>query len=471
MTNLPLASEFPPASREDWLAKVERTLGEAGIDSIRLESDDGIIIEPLYEAVTGNKRFERSAPDGRWLVMQRVDHPAPAVANHMAREDLSGGATGLTLTFKGAASARGFGLAGSDARDIALTLKDVALHAVALRLEPGPHATRSSHAVREVYAARSLNPEAARLSFGIDPIGLIVSGGLMASFEDVFRQQCRLAEELATEFRGPFMEADGRPYHDGGATEAQELGIVLATALAYFRALDHKVAPDVLAPSVGVTLAVDCDLFIGIAKLRAMRLVWRNVLDACSMPAVPLALHAESSWRMMTAREASMNLLRNVAATFAAAIGGAESITVLPHSLAIGLPDEFARRMARNVQLMLLEEAQLHRVGDPASGAGYVEALTQSLAEKAWGHFQQIERHGGITAALASGYVQNLVRDAARGRMKAIAARERTFVGVNEFPDPNEEIPAVLDVVRQAMPDGGAATIPALRLSEPLESR
>ena len=467
-----LASEFPPVSRQDWLARVERVLKQADLDSLRSATDDGIVIEPLYEPAAGNERFERSAPDGRWVVTQRVDHPAPSFANELALGDLRGGATGLALTFGGAASARGFGLAGNDVTSIAGALRNVEMHAVAIRLEPGPHGSRTSAAMRELCAARSINPGTIRLSFGIDPLGTLATLGESHAppWKQAGPQASQLARELASEFSGPFMEADGRPYHDGGATEAQELAMVLATALAYFRALEDRIPGDRLPGAVGVTLAVDCDLFLGIAKLRAMRLLWRNILDGCSLPALPLALHAESSWRMMTAREARMNLLRAVAATFSAGLGGADSIAVLPPSLVLGFPDGFARRMARNVQLVLLEEAHLHRVGDPAAGAGYVEALTQSLASAAWSIFQDIERRGGMAAGLHSGQVQTMVREAAGQRNERVASRQKPIVGVSEFLDPSYVAPAVLDVARHELPEHGVSAISAQRLSEPFEA-
>ena len=466
-----LASEFPPISREHWLAKVRGVLKRASLETLQSTTDDGIIIEPLYEGGTGS-RFERSSTDGRWVVTQRVDHPGPSSANEIALDDLRGGATGLALTFSGAASARGFGLVGNDAISIAGALRNVEMHAVAIRLEPGPHGSPTSAAMRELCAARSINPGTVRLSFGVDPIGSLATLGESRAlpWKQARQQASQLVGELATEFTGPFMEADGRPYHDGGATEAQELAIVLATALSYFRALEDTISGDRLPGTVGVTLAVDCDLFLGIAKLRAMRLLWRNILEACSMPAVPLALHAESSWRMMTAREARMNLLRAVAATFSAGLGGADSITVLPPTLVLGFPDGFARRMARNVQLVLLEEAHLHRVGDPAAGAGYVEALTRSLAAEAWSIFQDIERRGGMAAALHNGQVQTMVREAAGKRNERVASRQKPIVGVSEFLDPSYVAPVVLDVARHELPEPDVSAISAQRLSEPFEA-
>jgi methylmalonyl-CoA mutase len=221
---------------------------------------------------------------------------------------------------------------------------------------------------------------------------------------------------------------------------------------------------------VGIALAIDCDLFLAIAKLRAMRLLWRNLLAACSLPWQPLALHGESSWRMMTAREANMNLLRAVAAGFAAGIGGVDSMSILPHSLVVGLPDGFARRMARNIQILLIEESHLHHVADPGSGAGYIETLTHALASRAWKVFQEVERRGGIVQTLASGYIRELIEAAAKKRAQAVSLGHRAIVGVSEFRDPSDIPPKVLDAERDEPPRHGARAIPPQRLSERWET-
>ena len=132
-------------------------------------------------------------------------------------------------------------------------------------------------------------------------------------------------------------------------------------------------------------------MFATLAKFRAMRLMWRRVLQASGLPDAPLRLHAETSWRMMAVKDPHTNILRATAAVFGAGLGGADSITVLPFSLAQGLPNAFSRRVARNVQTVLAEESNLWRVADPASGAGYIETYTQGLCEKAWAVFQNAE--------------------------------------------------------------------------------
>jgi methylmalonyl-CoA mutase len=187
------------------------------------------------------------------------------------------------------------------------------------------------------------------------------------------------------------MEADGRRWHERGATPGQELGAVLGEAVSQLRALE-SLDDERLARAVGVTLAAEQDMFTTLAKFRAMRLLWARILEACGLPQTELALHAETSWRMQAVKDPHTNILRATAAVFGAGLGGASSICVLPFSLAQGLPNAFARRVARNIQNVLIEESNLWRVADPASGAGYIEQLTEDLTATAWEVFQRTER-------------------------------------------------------------------------------
>ena len=292
-----------------------------------------------------------------------MDHPDPGRANEQALDDLANGAAGLVLVCNDAASARGFGV---PTGRLVRILRDVHLHAIALRIEGS-----GSMALADLIARQPIDPERLNASFSVtDP-----------------QQAAELADRS---YIGPYMEADGRPWHEKGATDAQELGAVLADAVRMMRSLEGL--NDVhLVRAVGVTLAATQDMFATLAKFRAMRLLWRRVLEAAGLPQHALKLHAETSWRMMAVRDPHTNILRATAAVFGAGLGGADSISVLPFSLAQGLPNSFSRRVARNVQTVLAEEANLWRVADPASGAGYIETLTQGLCETAWKFFQETE--------------------------------------------------------------------------------
>ncbi len=315
---------------------------------------DGIRIEPLYQQIKG-ARADREiyAP---WTVVQRVDHANGMKANAQALEDLENGAGGLAIILKDA--------------DVARVLKDVALHAIHTRLEGG-------EALAKAFAAyvqkQPIDPARLSVSFGLNDAGLV-------------------NELVAQGFEGPFIEADGRMVHEHGASEAQELACVLSQIVGALRKFDH-LSPESI---VGATLVANQDMFLTLTKFRAMRLLWARVLEASGITHQPLRLHGETSRRMMAQLDPHTNILRATAAVFGAVLGGTDTFTVLPFSTTQGLPDAFARRMARNTQLILLEESHLWRVADPASGSGYVEHLTHELCERAWTIFQGIEKTGKL---------------------------------------------------------------------------
>ena len=181
------------------------------------------------------------------------------------------------------------------------------------------------------------------------------------------------------------------------------------------------------------------------AKFRALRLLWARVEQACGLTPKPLFIAAETAWRMLTQRDPYVNMLRATMATFSAGLGGANAITVLPHTLALGLPDAFARRVARNTQLVLLEESNLAKVSDPAAGSGGIETLTQQLCEAAWSLFQEIEKAGGVFAALEQNLIQRKVAATRAVREANIAKRRDVLTGASEFPNLHEADVAVLD--------------------------
>ncbi|MEI8179475.1 methylmalonyl-CoA mutase family protein [Aestuariivirga sp.] len=362
MSDLKLASDFPALGRADWMKRVEAVLKGASFEEKLVHaSADGIRLEPLYGQLAGHRAAR--ATQVPWTLFQRVDHPDAARANELALDDLANGATGLVLVTRDSAAARGYGI---DTARLARVLQGVHLHAIALRVEGN-----ASMALAELIATQPIDPERLNVSFALT-------------------NPADAAELARLGYTGPYMEADGRSWHEQGATEAQELGATLATAVATLRSLERL--NDVhLVRSIGITLAANQDMFATLAKFRAIRLLWRRVLQAAGLPDAPLRLHAETSWRMMAVKDPHTNILRATAAVFGAALGGADSITVLPLSLAQGLPNAFARRVARNVQNVLAEESNLWRVADPALGAGYIETYTQGLAQSAWKVFQAAE--------------------------------------------------------------------------------
>jgi methylmalonyl-CoA mutase len=277
-------------------------------------------------------------------------------------------------------------------------------------------------------------------------------------------------------FRGPFAVADGRIIHNAGGSEAQELSFAIASAVTYLRALEAGGIP--LSAARGMIyfrLSADADEFLTIAKFRALRKLWARVEAACGLTPKPTYVAAETAWRMMTRRDPDVNMLRTTIAVTAAGLGGADSIAVLPHTAALGLPDPFARRVARNIQLVLLEESNLAKVADPAAGSGAIEDMTRKFCAAAWTQFQEIEAAGGIWPALEQGLVQSKVASVRAEREKAIARRKEALTGTSDYPNLAEKTPAVLDVTTVVLPKEhvtavSAAPLPRMRLAEPYEA-
>jgi methylmalonyl-CoA mutase len=206
------------------------------------------------------------------------------------------------------------------------------------------------------------------------------------------------------------------------------------------------IALEAARAAISFRLIADADQFLTMAKFRALRRLWARVEQACGLAPTPVFVAAETAWRMLTRRDAYVNMLRATMATFAAGLAGANAITVLPHTLALGLPDAFARRVARNTQLVLLEESNLAKVSDPAAGSGGIESLTQQLCVAAWSLFQEIEKAGGAFAALRQGLIQSEVAATRKAREANVSRRKDVLTGASEFPNLQETQVAVEDV-------------------------
>ena len=476
-------TEFPPASHQQWLTLVSSVLKGAPFEK-RLVSKtyDSIAIVPLYERDGGARAVFGRQAGAPWQIVQRIEFPDPAAANAQALHDLEKGATGLALVFVGAIGAYGFGLAGD--ASLARLLDGVVLDAgIAVDLQPGPRAEHVARQLTDVIRRRGVSPTAVDIRFGFDPLGEIASGRQSAlSWHDDSARFAAAIDGLAAQgYKGPFAAADGRVVHAAGGSEAQELAYVLATALAYLRALEaNGVALGDARRMIYFRLAADADQFLTTAKFRALRKLWARIEEACGLVRAPVFIAAETAWRMITRRDPFVNMLRATMAVVAAGLGGADSIAVVPHTAAIGLPDGFARRTARNTQLILLEESNLAKVADPAAGSGALESLTHELCLAAWSLFQEIEKAGGAVAALEHGLIQAEVAAMRTAREKAIAQRKDALTGTSEFPDIAEapvEVLAPSPLLASPSPQGEGegqkkafASLPCRRLAEPFEA-
>ncbi|MEO6085567.1 MAG: methylmalonyl-CoA mutase family protein [Umezawaea sp.] len=465
--DLALAAEFPTPDRERWRELVDGVLRKSGapFESLVSTTYDGITINPLYTAedVAPPSGFPGVAPfvrggkpdgavDGGWLVRQLHAHPDPAVAKNAVMADLVNGVSSLWLKV---------GSAGLPAAALGDVLADVHLDLAPVVLDGGAEFTEAGRALLEVFDEQPLLPDEVRGNLGADPIGVLArTGGAadLGALLDLVGRSRKLFPHLRT------VVVDGLPFHEAGGSDAQELGASLAAGVAYLRALTDAGLPVAdAAAQLEFRYAANADQFLTIAKFRAARRLWARVTEVAGAT-TPQLQHAVTSTAMMTRRDPWVNMLRTTIACFGAGLGGADAVTVLPFDAAIGLPDDFARRIARNTQSVLLEESRLAGVIDPAGGSWYVERLTDDLAHTAWAWFQEIERTGGIVAALESGLVADRLAETWAARSANLADRTDALTGVSEFPNLAER-----PVHRQAAPAGPTGGLPVVRYAQAYE--
>jgi methylmalonyl-CoA mutase len=473
---LPLAAEFPPATQERWRKLTDAALKGADFDKkLVSRTYDGLRIEPLYPRAAGAHPVPGRKASEPWTVMQRIDHPDPAAANKQLLEDLENGATGVTLVFAGSLNANGFGLpATPDA--IARVLKEVELDAITFDFNLSPATREAVQHFAAVVKARKFDPPKVDMRASLNPIGgLAATGVVPMPWKEMSPYLAKSIRAFADQgYRGPLAVADGRIIHNAGGSEVQELAFALAAAVDMLRTLESAgLSLDAARRLIYFRLASDADEFLTIAKFRAIRKLWARVEAACGLTPEPVIVHAETAWRMMTARDPYVNMLRATIAVTAAGVAGADAISVLPHTAALGLPDAFARRVARNIQLVLLEESSLAKTADPAAGSGAIEHLTDEMCTLAWSQFQAIDAAGGAWTALEKGLIQSEVGKVRAAREAAAAKRKDAITGTSDYPNLQEHLSPVLAAVSAQKTSDPKATIeplPSIRLAAPFEA-
>ncbi|MDX8051940.1 methylmalonyl-CoA mutase family protein [Lentzea sp. BCCO 10_0798] len=401
-------NEFPAASREQWRELVDAVLSKTGasFDSLVTKTYDGIELQPLYTLDDALEPYALAPVKQGWDVRQRHAVPDPVALMN----DLEGGVTSLWLAVPASSLER--------------LLDGVYLDLAPIVLDGSVEAAR---AMLRIYDQAPVLAADVRGNLALTPSGEAL---------DVIKQARSQFPGLRT------VVVNALPFHDAGGSDSEELGASLALAVSYLRALTDAGLSDAEAfAQLEFRYAATADQFMTIAKLRAARRLWARVAEVSGVETVQVQ-HAVTSSAMMTRRDPWVNMLRTTVATLAAGLGGADAVTVQPFDAAIGLPDEFARRVARNTQNLLLEESHLGEVIDPAAGSWYVEKLTDALAVEAWAWFQEIERAGGIDSA--GSLVASRIAATWAARSARLADRSDPITGVSEFPNLAEK-PVVRD--------------------------
>lgn len=451
---------FARPSPADWRAQAEKALKGRAIESLLHLDADGLVIRPLYGDQTGVTPLRAPRPsdaEGRaWDVRTLVEGEAADAVNAAVLTDLENGAASVLLS----------GAMVRDAETLARALEGVALELAPVALDAG----FDGHVAANALAAVAKGSPRAQLQFHMDPISAFAQAGEAPTPVEALIAK---AAETASWHAGAYPEArlflaSGRVVHEAGGSAGQELAFAAASAVTYVKAaVEAGLSVERALQGVVLGVSVDAEYFDALAKVRAMRLIWASLSRAFGHQ-TPAVIEARSSRRMLAARDPWPNLLRLTAAGFAGAVGGADVVVLDGFTRAEGRPDAFARRQARNTQLVLMEEANLGRVDDPAAGSWFLDARTRDLAEAGWAEFQWVESEGGVVEALKHGLIQPRV-ERARGQLEA-ALKDGAghMIGVTQYVDPDPR-PAPVETAEPAYVPVRDGALTPMRFAAPFE--
>ncbi len=457
-----LLSDFPPVTTGSWEEVIAKDLkGADRTKKLVWRTIEGFSAEPYYRAedmaglkhlgtLPGEFPYVRGVKsDNAWRVRQTIAvEPGEArAANRQAHDVLMKGVDSLGFVIK----SKEF-----SATDLDTLLDGITITAIELAFS-GCGVYRAAELFLDKAAAEGLDPEQVFATFAIDPLmKLSRKGSWGCSAPDGAKQFLRIKEllERAPQYkRVRLIAASGTLFHNCGASAVQELAFALAMGHEYVvRLTDLGLNVDQVAPAIKFNFSVGTSYFIEIAKLRAARMLWANIMKpygpkrGCSSK---LRAHVQTSAWNQTVYDPYVNMLRGTTEAMSAAIAGVDSIEVLPFDHAYEQPTEFSARIARNTQLLLKEESHFDQVTDPAAGSYYIEELTASIAAEAWKLFLAVEELGGYVAAFEKGFIQEQVEATANKRDQNIATRREILLGTNQYPNFTEVAPAEItaDVV------------------------
>jgi methylmalonyl-CoA mutase len=449
---LSLAGDSPAADLAAWRAEADAALKGAPFDRLVRRTLDGVERGPLFTrenldevgdvGAPGAAPFVRGRNGARdpylpWQIRQTVDMPDPKAANAAILAELSGGASEIALKLDCTGTT---GVAARTLSELQTLLDGVMLDLAGIHVSPSRMGPQHAALFVAALDAAGVEGQSVRGGLGLSPIGQkSLAGGGAINLTERLDRAAEAAMLVAERYPGlKTVSITALAVHDAGASEAQEIAFALAGGASYMRAfIDRGLSAEAAAKSLEFNLAADADIHLTLAKLRAVRRGWARVLEAFGVAENEraMALHVTTSGRMLTARDPWTNLIRNACAGLGAAAGGADAITVRPFTDALGPAKPFARRLARNLQVMLMEESHLGKVADPAGGGFLHETLGARLAEAGWRVFQDIEARGGLFEAVKAGWLQDQIAKMRNAREAAYDAGKEALIGVSQYPE------------------------------------
>jgi methylmalonyl-CoA mutase len=446
-----LFEEFPPVSSEEWKAKIVADLKGADFDrKLVWRTNEGFSVQPYYrqddltnlsylDTLPGEFPFVRGnkTNDNDWYVRQNIVVKDLAEANRKALEVLMKGVTSLGFVFNECINVT--------KDDMAVLLKNICLESVEVNFVAKCYTAKIAEAFADYVLAGKWNPANVVASVACDPFGnFLLYGRMKNGVEGSVEQVKNLIEKTAALPKYRVAAVNARNYAAAGASAVQELAFALTQGAEYLSALtDAGLAIGDISKKLKFNFSVSANYFMEIAKFRAGRMLWARIVKAYGPQCdgcCKMNVYAETGTWNKTVYDPYVNMLRTQTEAMSAALGGVDSIAVLPFNAIYEETSAFSDRIARNQQLLLKEESHFDKIVDPGAGSYYIEELTASIAEEAWKLFLTIQDKGGFLAAAKEGFIQAEIKAMAQKRDMNVATRRENVLGTNQFPNFTEKL-------------------------------
>lgn len=461
--------DFPIPTYDEWRKAVEKSLKGAPFSKLLTKTYENITLQPMYQqkdienlaftnTVPGQFPFLRGTDDmvgeTDWLVAQEMIHPIPSRVNEWLKNDLLKGVNAINLKLDeetklgiNMSENNEYGVSIFSLDDLETILKDTNFHNIPFIIQTGVSSVGMIAFISAYYKKHNYPLVELKGCIGADPLAMLMKNGSLAkdvnSYLDQMAEVLKWSKQNCPQLQTIFI--DSAPIHNGGGNAIQELAFSLATATFYIRELQQRgLSIDEIAPSIRFSFSTGSNLFMELAKIRAARMLWSNIIDAFggNEDSQKLSIHARTSHWTKTVYDPYVNMLRSTVEAFTAALGGVDSLHVSPFDEAFALPNEFSRRIARNIHFIIKEEAQLNKTSDPAGGSWYVEHITAEISRSSWELFQKVEEEGGMYEAIIKGIPQALVNEVSTKKKQDIEKRKLVFVGATMYPNSSEKQPS-----------------------------
>ena len=445
-----LFEKFPPVSTEKWMEKITADLKGADFKKkLVWKTRDGIEVMPFYRQedldklghtgfLPGDYPFVRgvNVSDNTWLVRQDITVNDYKAANAKALDILMRGVSSPGFVIEEPQSIT--------VENISLLLSGIHLESVEVNFSTPGMAKELLAAVAAVLKSSGADTAKVRICIAADPLGrLALNGKLCVPVDQGLDYLADLVKESAGVHGIKCLEPSGTIFSNAGAGPAAELAYTLSLGNEYMAALTSRgINADTAARAMRFTFGIGPDFFPEIAKLRAARMLWATIVkgyEPASEEASGMHIHSVTGRWNKTLYDPHVNMLRTQTEAMAAVLGGAESITVEPFDTVFRSAGEFSERIARNQQLLLMEESHLGKVADPGAGSYYLEELTLMMAKESWKLFLEIENEGGFLKSLQTGTIQGKIAAAAKSRKEDTAKRREILLGTNQYPNFRED--------------------------------